>query len=123
MSIPLRGGGLVVTQEFPDANFIFYAHTLKGTRASEKQLGHFLQRAKYELDRIPEIRDEIIAGWKKFDSYRGEKDELISHMMAERQASVEGRMYLEAKQRSLRLEGFNPAGFKAQRINAFLNDY
>ncbi|MBA3814543.1 MAG: hypothetical protein H0X26_08700 [Alphaproteobacteria bacterium] len=93
------------------ANFIFHAHTLKGTRSTDKQTEHFLQRAKYELDRITEIRDDIIAGWKTVDSYRGEKDELIAHMMAERQASVEGRMYLEAKHRGLKPEGFNPAGF------------
>ncbi|MBA3814149.1 MAG: toprim domain-containing protein, partial [Alphaproteobacteria bacterium] len=87
------------------ANFIFHAHTLKGTRPTDKQTDHYLQRAKYELDRIPEIRGEIIAGWKKVDSYRGEKDELIAHMMAERQASVEGRMYLEAKQQGFNLTG------------------
>ncbi|MBA3813979.1 MAG: AAA family ATPase [Alphaproteobacteria bacterium] len=92
------------------ANFIFHAHTLKGTRPTDKQTDHYLQRANYELDRIPEIREEIIAGWKKVDSYRGEKDELIAHMMAERQASVEGRMYLEVKQSGLKPEGFNPPG-------------
>ncbi|MBA3814391.1 MAG: toprim domain-containing protein [Alphaproteobacteria bacterium] len=92
------------------ANFIFHAHTLKGTRVSEKQTDHFLQRAKYELDRIPEIRDEIIADWKKINSYKSEKDELIAHMMAERQASVEGRMYLETKQKGLKPEGLNPTG-------------
>ncbi|MBA3814522.1 MAG: AAA family ATPase [Alphaproteobacteria bacterium] len=91
------------------ANFIFHAHTLKGTRPTDKQSEHFMQRAKYELDRIPEIRDEIIAGWKKFDSYKSEKDELIAHMMAERQASVEGRMYLEAKHRGLKPPGLPPS--------------
>ncbi len=85
------------------ANFIFYAHTLKGTQPMEKETKHFLLRAKYELDRIPEIRDTIIAEWKKASSYKGEKDELIAHMVAERQASIEGRMYLEAKQ-----AGFKP---------------
>lgn len=83
------------------ANFIFHAHTLKGTQPTEKETKHFLLRAKYELDRLPEIRDTIIAGWQKANRYKGEKDELIAHMIAERQASIEGRMYLEAKQRGL----------------------
>ncbi|MBA3814593.1 MAG: AAA family ATPase [Alphaproteobacteria bacterium] len=92
------------------ANFIFHTHTLKGTRPTEKQAAHFLERAKYELDRIPEIRDEIIAGWKKLNSYKSEKDELIAHMIAERQASVEGRMCLEIKQRGLTPTELNPGG-------------
>lgn len=83
------------------ANYIFHAHTFKGTRPTEKQTEQFLLRAKYELDRIPEIRDELITGWKKVNSYKGEKDELIAHMIAERQASIEGRLYLETKQRGL----------------------
>ncbi|MBA3814484.1 MAG: AAA family ATPase [Alphaproteobacteria bacterium] len=92
------------------ASYIFHAHTLKGTNPTENGTKHFLLRAKYELDRIPEIRADIIAGWKKVNSYKSEKDELIAHMMAERQASVEGRLYLEAKQRGLKPEGLNPTG-------------
>jgi hypothetical protein len=84
------------------ANFIFYAHTLKGTQPTEKETKHFLLRAKYELDHIPEIRDTIIADWQKAGSYKGEKDELIAHMIAERQASIEGRMFLKAKQTGLK---------------------
>lgn len=85
------------------ANFIFHAHALKDTQPREKETKHFLLRAKYELDRIPEIRDNIIASWQKAGSYKGESDELIAHMIAERQASIEGRMYLAAKQ-----AGFKP---------------
>jgi Ti-type conjugative transfer relaxase TraA len=83
------------------ANFIFFGHTLKGTRPTEKEAKHLLLRAKYELDRILEIRDELIHKWQKARNYKGAKDELISHMIAERQASIEGRMYLEAKQKGL----------------------
>jgi hypothetical protein len=36
------------------ANFIFRAHTSKGTSSTEEQTKLFLLRAKYELDRIPE---------------------------------------------------------------------
>lgn len=84
------------------ANYIFHAHTLKGTQPTEKETKQFLLRAKYELDRTPEIRDEIIHKWQQAGSYKGEKDELIAHMIAERQASIEGRMVLEAKQAGLR---------------------
>lgn len=93
----------VEKQAEKSANFIFHAHTLKGTQPREKETKHFLLRAKYELDRIPEIRDNIIASWQKAGSYKGESDELIAHMIAERQASIEGRMYLAAKQ-----AGFKP---------------
>jgi Ti-type conjugative transfer relaxase TraA len=83
------------------ANFIFFAHTLKGTQPTEKETKHFLLRAKYELDRIPTILDELTHKWQKAGNYKGQKDELIAHMIAERQASIEGRMYLEAKQKGL----------------------
>jgi polyhydroxyalkanoate synthesis regulator phasin len=72
---------------------------VKGTRPTEKETEHFLLRAKYELDRILDIRDELIHKWQKAGSYKGENDELIAHIIAERQASIEGRMYLEAKQK------------------------
>ena len=81
------------------ANYIFHAHTVLGTRPTDKQTEHFLLRAKYELNRIAEIRDELTHKWRQVGCYHGEKDELNAHMMAERQASIEGRMYLEAKQR------------------------
>lgn len=54
------------------------------------------------MDRTPEIRDELIHKWRQAGSYKGEKDELIAHMIAERQASIEGRMFLEAKQAGLK---------------------
>jgi hypothetical protein len=83
------------------AHFIFFTHTLKGTQPTEKETKRFLLRAKYELDRTSEIRDELIHGWQKTGEYKGTKDELIAHMIAERQASIEGRMYLDAKQKGL----------------------
>lgn len=93
----------VESQAEKAANFIFRAHTLKGTQPTEKETKNFLLRAKYELGRIPEIRDELTHTWQQAGSYKGNSDELIAHLIAERQASIEGRMYLEAKQK-----GFKP---------------
>lgn len=84
------------------ANFIFHGHTLKGTQPTDKEAKHFLLRAKYELNRIPEIRHELTHKWQQAGSYKGESDELIAHLIAERQASIEGRMYLEAKQKGFK---------------------
>lgn len=58
-------------------------------------------RAKYELNRLPEIRKDLIEEWQDKDKFK-EKDELLAHLIAERRASIEGRLYLEAKQRGLK---------------------
>ena len=86
------------------ANFIFYAHTIKGTEPMEKETKHFLARAKYELDRIPHIKEKLIDEWHKRGNFDEQKDPLLIHMIAERQASIEGRLFLEAKQ-----EGVKPS--------------
>jgi hypothetical protein len=78
------------------ANFIYHAHTVKGTNPTVEQTKLFLLQAKYELDRIPEIQRDIIKGWQRKNRYNEKKDPLIAHMIAERQASIEGRIYLEA---------------------------
>jgi len=83
------------------ASFIFYAHTLKGTTHTEKETRLHLLRAKYELDRISEIRVELIKEWQHEGIFNEKKDSLIAHMIAERQASIEGRLYFEAKQKGL----------------------
>jgi hypothetical protein len=51
---------------------------------------------------IPELRDELTHKWQQAGKYHASKDELIAHIMAERQASIEGRMYLEVKQRGVK---------------------
>ncbi len=59
-------------------------------------------RAKYELDRLPEIRKEMM---KELDDTGG--DELrrgfLAQMIAERRASIEGRFMFEAKQQGKKI--------------------
>jgi len=83
------------------ANLIFYAHTLHGTEPTEKETKLYLARAKYELDRIPQIKEKLEGEWQK-QGKLSDKSPLFIHMIAERQASIEGRMFLEAKQRGLK---------------------
>ena len=105
------------------SNFIFHAHTLKGTSPTIKETEHFLLRAKYELDRIPEIRDELTHKWQEAGSYKREKDELIAHIIAERQASIEGRMYLIAKQNGFKAASNLPdLAEKELKINRALTE-
>ncbi|OJW51839.1 MAG: hypothetical protein BGO67_07395 [Alphaproteobacteria bacterium 41-28] len=92
------------------ANYIFHSHTLKETTPTLEETKLFLLRAKYELNRIPEIRMEIMKDWQReghFDETKanpqaqGSRNGLMAHMIAQRQASIEGRLYLEAKQKGL----------------------
>ena len=83
------------------ANFIFYAQSINGTEPTEKETKHFLLRAKYELDRIPQIKEKLTEEWHKRDNFDAQKDPLLIHMIAEHQASIEGRLFLEAKQEGL----------------------
>jgi Ti-type conjugative transfer relaxase TraA len=84
------------------ANFIFHAHTLHGTELSEQETRLYLLRAKYELDRIPQIKEKLRENWQERGIFDEKKDPLIIHMIAERRASLEGRLYLEAKQAGLK---------------------
>lgn len=89
----------IVLQSEKAADFMFHAHALKGTSLTEEQTRPYLLRAKYELDRILEIRRDIIKDWQREDNFNEKTDGLFAHMIAERQASIEGRLYLEAKQK------------------------
>ncbi len=80
------------------ANFIFYAHTLNGTKPTEKETKLFIARAKYELDRIPEIKEKLTEEWHKKGNFNEQKDPLLVHMIAERRASIEGRLFFEARE-------------------------
>lgn len=101
------------------ANFIFYAHTLNGTEPTEKETKRFLTRAKYELDRIPHIVEKLTDEWQKRGNFDEQKDPLLIHMIAERQASIEGRLFLEEKQEGLKpplnIPQLAEAEFKAHR--------
>lgn len=83
------------------ANYIFHTHTLKGTHPSEEKTELYLRRAKYELDRIPEIRRKLLEEWRYEEGFSKKKDGLVAHMIAERKAAIEGRLYFEAIKRGL----------------------
>lgn len=80
------------------ANFIFYAHTLNGTTPTENETKRFLGRAKYELDRMPQIKEKITDEWHQHGKFNEISSPLMIHMIAERQASIEGRLFLEARE-------------------------
>lgn len=104
------------------ANFIFYAHTLRGAEPSEQETRLYLLRAKYELDRLPQIKEKLTEDWQKRGIFDEKKDPLIIHMIAERRASIEGRLYLEAKQAGLKpstnIPQWAEAEFKLHRAEA-----
>jgi Ti-type conjugative transfer relaxase TraA len=104
------------------ANFIFHTHTLRGTEPSEQETRHYLLRAKYELDRLPEIKEKLRENWQERGIFDEKKDPLIIHMIAERRASIEGRLYFEAKQDGLKPSSHIPqwaeSEFKINRAEA-----
>ncbi len=90
------------TQRFPlqaerIATFLIHAYEHNGPAPTQEEVSFFSLRAKYELNRIPEIRKELIKKWKDKDSFK-ENEGLRAHMIAERLASIEGRLYLKTKQ-------------------------
>ncbi len=104
------------------ANFIFHAHTLRGTELSEQETRPYLLRAKYELDRLSQIKEKLKENWQERGIFDEKKDPLIIYMIAERRASIEGRLYFEAKQAGLKPSGDIPqwaeSEFKIHRAEA-----
>jgi Ti-type conjugative transfer relaxase TraA len=90
------------------ANFIFHVHTLQGTIPTEKETKIFLLRAKYELDRIPQIKEKLRDEWHKRGKLNETSSSLMIHVIAERQASIEGRLFLEAKEAGQKLSPHIP---------------
>ncbi|MBP9691771.1 MAG: AAA family ATPase [Alphaproteobacteria bacterium] len=89
-------------QRFPlqaerTATFLVHAYERNGRNPTEEEIAQLSLRAKYEMHRIPEIRQDLIKDWQEKDSFK-ENDGLRAHMIAERLASIEGRLYLKAKQ-------------------------
>ena len=89
------------------AVFLFHHYSLKGEMPSPKEMADFSLRVKFELERIPEIRRELIKEWKFNEDFNKKKDGLIAHMTAERLASIEGRIYLKEKEKGFSL-GYIP---------------
>jgi hypothetical protein len=84
------------------ASFILHTHGLDGRAPTEEEFLQLALRAKYELRRIPEIRRDLIEDWQDRDSFK-ESEGLLAHMIAERLASIEGRLYLKAKQQGFKV--------------------
>ncbi len=90
----------LVSQAKKTATFVFQSYALRGINPTFEEVKLLSNRAGYEGDRIPELRQELTKKWMDRDAF--EKNEgLRTHMMAERLVSIEGRILLEAKQQGL----------------------
>ena len=83
------------------ATFLLHRYGLEKAEVQEQEMAQLSLRAKYELKRIPEIRRKLIKEWDREGNFDEDKDGIFAHMIADRLASIEGRLYLEAKQRGL----------------------
>ena len=83
------------------AEFLMHRHGLEKTPPQPEEMTHLSLRAKYELKRIPEISRELIREWDRDGNFNEDKDGIFAHMIAERLASIEGRLYFEAKHNGL----------------------
>lgn len=94
-------------QRFPlqaekTAAFLAHAYERNDRNSTQEEVSQLSLRAKYELNRISEIRRTLIKDWKEKDSFK-EYEGLRAHMIAERLASIEGRLYLKAKQEGTKI--------------------
>ena len=80
------------------ATFLLHRYGLEKAEVKSEEITQLSLRAKYELNRIPEIRRELIKDWDRGGNFDEDKDGIFAHMIADRLASIEGRLYLEAKQ-------------------------
>jgi len=71
------------------ATFIHHHHGETPTLPSKDEMVSFSLRAKYELDRLPEIQQDLMD--------QGEKSPDRAYQIANRLASIEGRLTFEAK--------------------------
>ena len=83
------------------ATFLLQSHHRHGLTPSEQEIAHASLRAKYELKRIPQIREEAISEWKSIKSFK-ESERILAHSIAERHVSIEGRLYFDAKSQGLK---------------------
>lgn len=75
------------------ATFILHAHGDTGLLPPENEVVKFSLRAKYELQRLPEIQQDLMD--------QGEENAFRAYRIADRLASIEGRIYLEARAKGL----------------------
>ncbi|MBY0293123.1 MAG: hypothetical protein K2W92_07550, partial [Alphaproteobacteria bacterium] len=84
------------------AEFLLHRHGLEKTPPQPEEMTWLFLRAKYELNRTPEISKELIREWDRDGNFNEDKDGIFAHMIAERLASIEGRLYFEAKKNGLK---------------------
>jgi Ti-type conjugative transfer relaxase TraA len=77
------------------AEIVFHQYAQKGIDPSQNEIALISKRAGYEEMRIPIIRAELM----EKGNTGSESEALKAHMLAERIASIEGRMIFEAKQK------------------------
>lgn len=77
------------------AAYIFHSHGETSYLPREDEMVNFSLRAKYELDRLPEIQKDLMD--------QGEKSSYRAYQIADRLATIEGRLDFEA-----RLKGTEP---------------
>lgn len=75
------------------AAFILHAYGDTSVLPPEKETVNFCLRAKYELNRLPEIQQELME--------QGDENAFRAYRIADRLASIEGRLYLEARAKGL----------------------
>lgn len=80
------------------AAFILHMHGETSHLPRESEMVNFSLRAKYELDRLPQIQKDQMD--------QGETNAYRAYSMADRLASIEGRIYFEALQKGVE-EPFN----------------
>jgi hypothetical protein len=76
------------------AEFLLHRHGLEKTPPQPEEMTQLSLRAKYELKRIPEISRELIREWDRDGNFNEDKDGIFAHMIAERLAFIEGRLYV-----------------------------
>lgn len=75
------------------AAFIVHAYGDINALPPENEVLNFSLRAKYELDRLPELQKDLMD--------QGEENAYRAYSKADRLASIEGRLYFEALQKGL----------------------
>jgi len=72
------------------ATYIMHRHGLEGVMPLETEMKNISMRAKYELNRLPELQQDMMN--------EGEKNVFRAYRTADRLATIEGRLIFEAEQ-------------------------
>jgi len=89
MPLTLQRKERIALQAERTATFILHSHGERASLPSEDEIINFSLRAKYELDRLPEIQQDLMD--------QGEKSPYRAYQIADRLATIEGRLIFEAR--------------------------